>query len=200
MEFPQLFANQFKDVAEKKYGPATTRSSKLLEPIHSHIADIVESLGFSTRSLRNSEYEFIGAYGSKKVDIAIFDGDKFVGAINFKGIRSEYNKNANNFYENMKGESDLFVNADIPIMQIIFIPTKVHHKKSNGEEIFETPTQKSRDNYKNFLAYKSSYWDLLTFIPYYFEVDYDNFTAKYCEDNISPCLTDEIIKFAGGLK
>lgn len=200
MEFSQLFANQFKDIAEKKYGPATTRSSKLLEPIHSKIADIVEAQGYSTRSLRNSEYEFVGAYGSKKVDIAIFDGDKFIGAINFKGIRSEYNKNANNFYENMKGESDLFVNAGIPIMQVIFIPTKIHHKKRNGEIVFETPTQKSRDNYKNFLTHKSSYWDLLTFIPYYFEVDYDNFIIKYCEDNISPCLTDEIIKFVGGLK
>lgn len=74
----------------------------------------------------------------------------------------------------MKGESDLFINAGIPIMQIIFIPTKVHHKKNNGEVVFETPTQKSKDNYKNFLAYKSAYWDLLTFIPYYFEVDLHN--------------------------
>lgn len=82
MEFQQLFADQFKAVAEKKYGPATTRSSKLLEPIHSKIAELVEKEGFSTRSLCNSEYEFIGAYGSKKVDIAIFNGDKFVGAIN----------------------------------------------------------------------------------------------------------------------
>ena len=95
MEFQQLFADQFKAVAEKKYGSSTTRSSKLLEPIHSKIAELVEKEGFSTRSLCNSEYEFIGAYGSKKVDIAIFNGDKFVGAINFKGIRSEYNKNAN---------------------------------------------------------------------------------------------------------
>lgn len=200
MEFQQLFADQFKAVAEKRYGPATTRSSKLLEPIHSKIAELVEKEGFSTRSLSNSEYEFIGSYGSKKVDIAIFNGDKFVGAINFKGIRSEYNKNANNYYENMKGESDLFINAGIPIMQIIFIPIKIHHKKSNGEVVFETPTQKSKDNYKNFLAYKSAYWDLLTFIPYYLEVNYDNFTAQYCENNISPCLTDAIMQFIGGLK
>ena len=67
MEFQQLFADQFKAVAENKYGSATTRSSKLLEPIHSKIAELVEKEGFSTRSLCNSEYEFIGAYGSKKL-------------------------------------------------------------------------------------------------------------------------------------
>lgn len=48
MEFQQLFADQFKAVAENKYGSATTRSSKLLEPIHSKIAELVEKEGFST--------------------------------------------------------------------------------------------------------------------------------------------------------
>ena len=71
----------------------------------------------------------------------------------FKAIRSEYNKNANNYYENMKGESSLFIDNNIPVYQIIFIPTQVHHKNSKGQKAFETPTQKSYDNYYNFVNF-----------------------------------------------
>lgn len=197
MIFEKLFAEQFYN----EDNGISTRSPEMVKPIHSQIAKIVEeNSNYTTKSLINGEYTFEGSYGSKKVDIAIFDGKELIGVINFKGIRSEYNKNANNYYENMKGESDLFVEANIPIFQIIFIPTKVKHKNSKGKIVFEEPSQRSKDNYKNFIFKKPKYWNLLTFIPYYFEVDYENYIAKYCEDNYSNNLTADIINFIGGLK
>lgn len=197
MIFEKLFAEQFYNESNG----LSTRSPSMVKPIHSQIAKIVEeNSNYTTKSLVNGEYTFEGSYGSKKIDIAIFDNKKLIGAINFKSIRSEYNKNANNYYENMKGESDLFVEAGIPIFQIIFIPTKIKHKNSKGKVIFEEPSQKSKENYINFMTKKSKYWDLLTFIPYYFEVDYKNYTAKYCKDNYTSNLTTDIIKFIGGLK
>ena len=71
--------------------------------------------------------------------ITVDENNNLKAAIMFKSIKSEYNKNANNYYENMKGESSLFIDNNIPVYQIIFIPTAVRHKKSNGEKTFETP-------------------------------------------------------------
>ena len=89
----------------------------------------------------------------------------------FKSIKSEYNKNANNYYENMKGESSLFIDNNISVYQIIFIPTAVRHKKSNGEKTFETPTENSYKNYCNFISNHSSYWNNLKLGVFYFDVD-----------------------------
>ena len=115
----------------------STRSNKILIPMHKAIADFIDAnSNYHTQSLPDSEYEVNFSYGSKKIDIAILDdAGNLKGAILFKGIRSEYNKNANNYYEQMKGESSLFIDNNIPVYQIILIPTKVHHKKTNGERI-----------------------------------------------------------------
>ena len=79
----------------------------------------------------------------------------------FKSIKSEYNKNANNYYKNMKGESSLFIDNNIPVYQIIFIPTTIKHKNSKGEDTFETPNENSYNQYCNFELYHSSYWNNL---------------------------------------
>ena len=141
--------------------------------------------------------------GTKKVDVAIFDkeGKKLLGVIMFKGIRSEYNKNANNYYETMKGESSLFVEAGIPVFQVVFIPTKVKHKTTKGMG-FEEPTEKSFKNYENFINQKSSYWDLLKLSVYYFDIDYNNFIANYSNKvvkGVEPTLEEGLLHFIGGL-
>lgn len=175
MFFLKLFGEQLKKVA---IDPNATRSSSLIEPIHSAIADQVELYGFTTKSLRNKEYNFVGPYGEKKVDIAIFKNKKLVGVIMFKGIRSEYNKNANNYFENMRGESQLFIDGNIPVYELILIPTKVKHKKSNGELVFETPAENHRINYNNYI--NSSYKPTKVKVGiYYVEVNYNTYDVQY---------------------
>ena len=164
----------------------STRSNKILVPMHKAIADFITAhSNYHTQSLPDTEYEAIFDYGSKKVDIAIFDevGD-LKGVILFKGIRSEYNKNANNYYEQMKGESSLFIDNNIPVYQIILIPTKIHHKKSNGERGFEVPTDKSFNNYNNFIKNKPAYWDLLKLGVFYFDIDYTDYSIEYSKDKV----------------
>ena len=99
--YAQLFANQFDFIDNNPDNlKSPTRSSKVITPIHSAIAQqIQENSEYTTISLADGEeYTFEGIYGSKKIDIAVFDKNgKLKGAILFKGIRSEYNKNANNF-------------------------------------------------------------------------------------------------------
>lgn len=164
----------------------STRSNKILVPMHKAIADFITAhSNYHTQSLPDTEYEAIFDYGSKKVDIAIFDEvGNLKGVILFKGIRSEYNKNANNYYEQMKGESSLFIDNNIPVYQIILIPTKIHHKKSNGERGFEVPTDKSFNNYNNFIKNKPAYWDLLKLGVFYFDIDYTDYSIEYSKDKV----------------
>lgn len=199
MKFCDLYANQFREVEENKNA---TRSSKLLEPIHSAIADFIreKTNKYQVISMPDSEYRFVSDLGDKKVDIAIVDKDnKLKGAIMFKGIRSEYNKNANNYYENMKGESSLFIDNEIPVYQIIFIPTLVKHKKSNGEQSFEIPTEKSYNNYNNFIHNKSNYWSKLKLGVYYFDIEYENnYRVCYSQkriEGVEKTLTEGLINF-----
>lgn len=128
------------------------------------------------------EFEFKSIFGNKKIDIAIIDEKNVLkGAIMFKGIRSEYNKNANNYYENMKGESSLFIENNIPVYQVIFIPTQIKH--GDG---FEVPTQQSYLNYYNFINYHSSYWNKLKLGVFYFDITYKDsrYMASYSNKTI----------------
>ena len=199
--FSKLYANQFAEITKN---PNATRSPYLIGPMHDAIAKFVENNSdFSTISFPKSEYEFITSQGTKKVDVAIFNKkNELVGAIMFKGIRSEYNKNANNYYEQMKGESSLFLEANIPVFQIVFIPTQIKHKDYKGRASFETPTEKSFNNYENFINGKSKYWEKLKLSVYYFDVDYTSFNASYSSkriSNVEETLEEGLINFIGGI-
>lgn len=203
MIFPTLFANQFREIENK---PTATRSNKILIPIHSAIAQIVaEHTNYDVISLPDKEYKFESDLGSKKVDIAIVDSEtkQLKGAIMFKAVRSEYNKNANNYYEVMKGESSLFIDNNIPVYQIILIPTKVKHKKSNGEKTFETPSEHYYQNYCNFINNHTPYWDNLKLSVFYLDVDYDaDYEANYSDKiipNMESTLTEGLINFMRGV-
>lgn len=203
MIFPELFANQLKEVENN---PNATRSNKILFPLHSTIAKIVsQHTNYKAMSLPEKEYHFVSDIGSKNVDIAIVgENDDLKAAIMFKSIKSEYNKNANNYYENMKGESSLFIDNDIPVYQIIFIPTVVRHKKSNGEKTFEIPTQHSYQNYCNFVNKSSSYWSKLKLGVFYFDVEYDcDYKISYSKQivpGIENTLTEGLINFMKEVK
>ena len=198
MIFAKLFSEQFFMVDKN---PSITRSNKILIPIHSEIKNFLKTLTKDDIiALPDKEYCFDSEIGSKKVDIAIVNkNNELKAAILFKAIRSEYNKNANNYYENMKGESSLFIDNGIPIYQIIFIPTKVRHKNSKGEKVFEIPTSKSFNNYYNFNKNHSNYWDTLKLGVYYFDIDYENYSGTYSKDkripNVENTLTEGLKNF-----
>jgi hypothetical protein len=200
MEYLQLFADQF---AKIKVDPNATRSSALLVPMHSAIADQVEKHGFKTKSLRNKEYNFVGPYGEKQLDVAIFDNNKLIGAIMFKGIRSEYNKNRNNYFENMRGESQLLIDGNIPVYQIILIPMKCKHKNSAGKIVFETPEQKSTENYNSYIL-SGCKPEKLKLGVFYIDLNYKNFTASYATRRVEAIpettMTEGINNFCMSLR
>lgn len=194
MIFPKLFGDQIREV-ETNPNPATTRSNKILFPLHSAIAEIVAKYtDYTVMSLPGKEYHFTSAIGSKNVDIAVVDTaiNELKAAIMFKAIRAEYNKNANNYYENMKGESSLFIDNGIPVYQIIFIPTCVRHKNSRGEKVFETPTENSYNNYCNFVNNHAPYWNGLKLGVFYFDVDYEYNYETFYSSKVVPGMEDTL--------
>lgn len=198
MNYLQLFGEQLQKVA---INPNITRSSSLIKPMHTEIATQVEFYGFQTRSLQNKEYTFIGPYGTKDLDIAIFKDGKLIGAIMFKGIKSEYNKNANNYFENMRGENQLFVDGNLPVYQIILIPTKIKHKNSNKEIVFETPSKNHIINYDNYInsCYKPS---KVKIGVYFLDIDYSTYETKYSDikiHNIEDTIEEGIENFIKSL-
>ena len=198
MDFAKLYAEQFYMIDTI---PNITRSNKILIPMHKAIANFIEeNSNFKAVSLPDKEFEAVFPYGTKKIDIALLDDkNNLKGAILFKGIRSEYNKNANNYYESMKGESSLFIDNNIPVYQIIFIPTKVRHKLSNGKQGFEDPTTKSFNNYNTFINNRPNYWDSLKLGVFYFDINYDEYTAEYSKnkviDNMENNLSEGLLNF-----
>jgi hypothetical protein len=203
VKFPELYANQIREV---EANPNATRSNKILIPLHSAIAEIIaEHTSYQVISLPEKEYHFESDIGAKNVDIAIVDPatQQLKGAIMFKAIRSEYNKNANNYYENMKGESSLFIDNGIPVYQIIFIPTAVRHRNSKKELTFETPTERSYQNYCNFFNNHTPYWNGLKLGVFYFDVDYENDYQTAYANKVVPgmesTLTEGLINFMKGV-
>ena len=96
-------------VAYNKKGGA--RSNKKLIPIHKFISESILSKlnkNYSVKSLGigdGKEATIEGKYYPKDLDIAIFKNDKIVATISFKFVTSNYKQNANNYFENLMGET-----------------------------------------------------------------------------------------------
>jgi len=101
--FLNALSNTFK--AYNIYG---ARSNKKLIPIHTWFAEtIISHLGnkYTCRSLKNKEYTLEGKYYPKTVDITVFFSSKPIVTLSFKFVTSNYAQNANNYFENLLGET-----------------------------------------------------------------------------------------------
>lgn len=87
------------------------RSNKKLIPIHKFLSEaVLEKLGagFSIKSLGvgdGKEAKFEGKYYPKDLDITVLKEDKIIATISFKFVTSNYKQNANNYFENLMGET-----------------------------------------------------------------------------------------------
>lgn len=170
-KFKELFLEQFS--LEEKY---TTRSSKVVMPTHKAIGKQFEEKGYKVEY----EYNFQGLYGEKKVDIAVFDkNNKLVSVVLFKGIRSNYNKNAHNYFEGARGETTLFLDSipDLSVYHLVFIPTKIK-KNERGILKWEIPSEKHYQCYYDYIRLKCMPKRMKMSI-FYFDIDYDDYGIEY---------------------
>jgi len=110
----QKFLKAIND-AFKAYNSYGARSNRKLIPIHKWFADIIEeNLGeeYSVMGLgkgEGKEYRLNGKYYPKIVDISVFKKEKrkkkIISTISFKFVTSNYKQNANNYFENLLGET-----------------------------------------------------------------------------------------------
>jgi hypothetical protein len=111
MNIKELFIKAMTDsfAAYNKKGGA--RSTKKLIPIHRFLSEIILKKlkkGYEIKSLGigdGKEVTAEGKYYPKDLDIAILKNDKVVATVSFKFITSNYKQNANNYFENLMGET-----------------------------------------------------------------------------------------------
>lgn len=87
------------------------RSNKKLIPIYKFLSEtilgklkngyLIKSLGIGD----GKEATVDGKYYPKNLDIAIFKNNKIIATVSFKFITSNYKQNANNYFENLMGET-----------------------------------------------------------------------------------------------
>ena len=93
---------------DKKGG---ARSNKKLIPIHKFLSETILGKlknGYSIKSLGigdGKEATIDGKYYPKDLDVAIFKNNKIVATVSFKFVTSNYQQNANNYFENLMGET-----------------------------------------------------------------------------------------------
>lgn len=116
-----------------------SRSNEKLKILHGAIAQdlasrlgdeyVVQSLGYANER----EGKIAGRYIDKNVDIAIYHNQQAVAGIGVKFVMQNYAQNANNYFENMLGETANIQSQNIPYFQILIIPNRLPYYKNTGQ-------------------------------------------------------------------
>lgn len=158
------FLSAIKDsfIAYNKKGGA--RSTKKLIPIHKFLSGmilgklgknfIIKSLGIGD----GKEAKFDGKYYLKDLDIAIFKSDKVAATISFKFVTSNYKQNANNYFENLMGETANIRRRNIGFAHLLVLRGHTPYFSKNkgnlrGKEI-KTEIIKEKDLLKYIKLFK----------------------------------------------
>lgn len=144
---------QFLNVLQEsfvKFLETHSRSNEKLKILHGAIAkDLAEQLGsaYTVQSLgygNCKEGQIKGRYIDKNVDIVVTKArdKKVIAGIAIKFVMQNYAQNANNYFENMLGETANIQSEGIPYFQIFIIPAKLPYYQNSGEfskwETFDT--------------------------------------------------------------
>ncbi len=128
--------NSFKFVIS---GENKNRSANKVDIIHGTIAKhLQEFLGdkyiVKTKFTTGKEEMIIGRYNKKRVDILVENkfNNKQVAGLGFKFILSSFQKNSNNYFENMLGETSNIRSNNIPYFQIMVLLENIPNFINNG--------------------------------------------------------------------
>lgn len=174
-----------------KYGP---RSTEKLKPIHRYIARTLEKIFGSEYKIHymddnNKEMVVEGKYYEKVIDITVTkkdDTEKPVLCLGIKFVTSNYKQNANNYFENMMGETaNIQATKDIPYFQLIILRHETpYYEKTTQEKGKKIPKKIEIINQKDLSKYvKLIYDNYQPHRPYAIGIflitlDEDNFEAK----------------------
>ena len=120
------------------------RSNEKLKPLHGNIKNDLlkifkkENIDITFINLISLDYKnksedvVSGRYYDKAVDISIRKESNQIGAIGVKFVMNNYKQNANNYFENMLGETANIRTANIPYFQIFILFDKMPYFQNGG--------------------------------------------------------------------
>ena len=129
----------------EKFLTTHPRSNEKLKPLHGNVKkdlfEVIKKEAIEISSIRlisldyNNKSEDIikGRYYNKAVDISIRKNENPIGAIGVKFVMNNYMQNANNYFENMLGETANIRTANIPYFQLLILFDKMPYFKNGGQ-------------------------------------------------------------------
>lgn len=111
----------------QKYIEFGARSTEKLKPIHNFVAQTLQNIwgnNFSVHYIGENSKEITveGKYYPKDIDITVTKNDKPIICLGIKFVTSNYKQNANNYFENMMGETaNIQARKDLPYFQLIVL-------------------------------------------------------------------------------
>jgi hypothetical protein len=116
------------------------RSTMKLKPIHKFVADTLIAVfgrGYNLHFMGddNKEMTVEGKYYPKDIDITVSKNNLPVFCLGIKFVTSNYKQNANNYFENMMGETANIQATQIPYAQLIILRYETPYYKKNETEI-----------------------------------------------------------------
>lgn len=145
----------------KMYKLHGARSTAKLKPIHKFVADTAikifgKSFDVHFMGDNNKEMTVAGKYYPKDVDITISKKGQPVFCIGIKFVTSNYKQNANNYFENMMGETANIQATKIPYAQLIILRHQTPYYKKNETEL---PSKIEVVNDKDIAKYLNLIYD-----------------------------------------
>jgi hypothetical protein len=147
----------------KAYKEHGARSTKKLKPIHKFIAKTLGEIwgkDFEICYLGDDTKEktIEGKYYPKDIDITVLDGEKTVFCLGIKFVTSNYKQNANNYFENMMGETaNIQAVGNLPYAQLLILRHETPYYQKNETE---TPSKIEIINDKDISKYLKLNFDI----------------------------------------
>jgi hypothetical protein len=176
------------------------RSTEKLKPLHKFIAETLSKIfgkGFELHFIGNDNKEMTvtGKYYPKDIDITVSKKEKPVFCLGIKFVTSNYKQNANNYFENMMGETANIQATQIPYAQLIILRHKTPYYKKNETELpskIEIVNDKDIEKYLKLIydqpqAHRPNYLGIQL-------IDIDEKTGKVFTTNLEKEFSIEISK------
>jgi len=129
----------------ERFLSSSPTSNEKLKPLHGNIKrdllceisslknEQIKNVELISLDYYNSSEDIIkGRYYNKAVDISIKKEHNPIGAIGVKFVMNNYKQNANNYFENMLGETANIRSAGIPYFQILILFEQMPYFKEKG--------------------------------------------------------------------
>jgi hypothetical protein len=144
-----------------KYKKHGARSTQKLIPLHKYITDVLKYIWgtdyvYSFMGEGTKEAKVEGKYYPKDVDVAVTKNEEVIFCLGIKFITSNYKQNANNYFENMMGETANIQSNKIPYAHLIVMRHKTPYYKKNDSI---TPNKIEIINEKDIQKYLNLIYD-----------------------------------------